>query len=203
MELIATVLVVAFIVLGFGFKAVLQRARTGDAGFRGLTGRPGSVEWWGGLLFGVALLMAIAGPLLALADVVERWPWPTWTGWIGLVLAVLGFLGVLLAQSGMGESWRVGVDEREETELVTGGLFSFVRNPIFSAMLVAVAGLALMVPTWVTIVAFVSLLLAVELQVRYVEEPYLLRTHGDVYARYAATTGRFVPGLGRLRPPAR
>jgi protein-S-isoprenylcysteine O-methyltransferase Ste14 len=36
------------------------------------------------------------------------------------------------------------------------------------------------------------------LQVRAVEEPYLLSVHGDAYATYAARVGRFVPGVGRL-----
>jgi len=37
-----------------------------------------------------------------------------------------------------------------------------------------------------------------ELHVRHVEEPYLLQTHGDAYRAYAASAGRFVPGVGRL-----
>ena len=55
------------------------------------------------------------------------------------------------------------------------------------------------VTTAVSAAALLCLLVAVELQVRLVEEPYLLRTHRQVYASYAAATGRFVPGLGRLR----
>jgi protein-S-isoprenylcysteine O-methyltransferase Ste14 len=35
----------------------------------------------------------------------------------------------------MGASWRIGVDPSERTDLVTGGAFALVRNPIFSAML--------------------------------------------------------------------
>jgi len=40
----------------------------------------------------------------------------------------------------------------------------------------------------------------VKIQVRLVEEPYLLRTHGPAYARYAQRVGRFLPGLGTLAP---
>ncbi|MFL5908785.1 MAG: methyltransferase family protein, partial [Solirubrobacterales bacterium] len=36
-----------------------------------------------------------------------------------------------------------------------------------------------------------------QLQVRFVEEPYLIRTHGDDYRAYASEVGRFVPGIGR------
>ncbi|MET8054338.1 hypothetical protein ABZU75_42865 [Streptosporangium sp. NPDC005286] len=38
-----------------------------------------------------------------------------------------------------------------------------------------------------------ALITALELQVRVVEEPYLIRTHASI-------TGRFVPALGRLSP---
>ncbi|MGQ1797409.1 methyltransferase family protein [Kocuria oceani] len=99
----------------------------------------------------------------------------------------------------MGASWRVGVDASERTELVTTGAFAVVRNPIFTAMLTTLVGLTLLVPTMVSAAALLCLLVAVELQVRLVEEPYLLRTHRQAYTSYAAHVGRFVPGLGRLR----
>jgi protein-S-isoprenylcysteine O-methyltransferase Ste14 len=48
-------------------------------------------------------------------------------------------------------------------------------------------------------VALWALVVALEVQVRLVEEPYLLRTHGAHYAEYASRVGRFVPGFGRLK----
>lgn len=39
------------------------------------------------------------------------------------------------------------------------------------------------------------------MQVRLVEEPYLLRAHGHDHRAYAARTGRFLPGVGRLSTP--
>jgi hypothetical protein len=33
--------------------------------------------------------------------------------------------------------------------------------------------------------------------VRCVEEPYLIRVHGDAYRSYARAVGRFLPGIGR------
>jgi protein-S-isoprenylcysteine O-methyltransferase Ste14 len=98
----------------------------------------------------------------------------------------------------MGESWRIGVGEGERTALVTTGPFAVVRNPIFAAMLPASLGLALLVPNIAALVGFGALVLALQIQVRLVEEPYLLRQHGEAYRDYAARVGRFVPGLGRL-----
>ena len=66
-----------------------------------------------------------------------------------------------------------------------------------AAMTLAQFGMVLLVPTWISAAALVALVAAVELQVRAVEEPYLLRQHGAAFAVYAARTARFVPGVGR------
>jgi protein-S-isoprenylcysteine O-methyltransferase Ste14 len=103
----------------------------------------------------------------------------------------------LLSQSAMGASRRVGVDEGETTALVTGGPFRLVRNPIFTAMATTSIGWTLLVPSSFSLAALIT---AIELQVRVVEEPYLIRTHGSDHRTHASITGRFVPALGRLSP---
>ncbi|WP_328353948.1 isoprenylcysteine carboxylmethyltransferase family protein [Streptomyces sp. NBC_00457] len=189
----------AWLIAAFGIRTLIQRRRTGDAGFRGLSGTPGSAAWWAGVLFAVALLGAVAAPAATLAGVpvlVEETPAVYGTG---AAIAVLGVAGTLMAQGAMGASWRVGVDPDERTALVTGGLFAYVRNPIFTAMGVTGLGLTLMVPNILALASLAALIVAVELQVRVIEEPYLQATHGAAYLTYAAQAGRFVPGVGRLQ----
>lgn len=184
----------------FGLRAWAHRRRTGSSGFNGFTGAPGTPGWWAGVLFLAALLLGAAGPALAATGlVVPPTGVPTGTAWAGVGLAVLGFAGVVAAQSGMGSSWRIGVDASERTDLVTTGPFAVARNPVFTAMCTALGGLVLVVPTAVSVSALVCLVLAVELQVRAVEEPYLVGTNGSAYTDYAGKVGRFVPGVGRLR----
>ncbi|GAA2474051.1 isoprenylcysteine carboxylmethyltransferase family protein [Streptomyces thermolineatus] len=179
----------------FGVRAVLQRRRAGDAGFRGISGRPGEASWWAGVLFAAALLGGAAAPVAELAGL------PTAAApavrWTGLVVALAGVAATSAAQTNMGTSWRVGVDAGERTTLVTGGLFAHVRNPVFTAMVLTAVGLALMVPNPVSLLALACLVVAVRLQVRVVEEPYLKAVHGTAYEAYAARTGRFLPGVGR------
>jgi protein-S-isoprenylcysteine O-methyltransferase Ste14 len=62
------------------------------------------------------------------------------------------------------------------------------------------AGLVLMVPNVVAFAGLAALVLALEIQVRLVEEPYLRKTHGETYLSYGARTGRFAPGMGFLKP---
>ena len=86
----------------------------------------------------------------------------------------------------------------ERTALRTDGPFRWVRNPIFTWMIATAAGLALLVPNAAGLAALGVLVIGMEIQVRLVEEPYLLRTHGAAYAGWAARTGRFLPGVGKL-----
>jgi protein-S-isoprenylcysteine O-methyltransferase Ste14 len=191
---------IVFFLLAFGLRSVVHHRRTGSTGFIGISGRPDSAEWWGGALFTLALAAGLAAPILQLIGVVV----PAaalespWLRGAGVALYVLGVTGTLWAQFAMGDSWRIGVDTAARTALVASGPFRWVRNPIFTAMTTATVGLALFIPNVVSLVAVIALLVALEVQVRLVEEPYLIRAHGQHYQYYAARTGRFLPGVGRL-----
>ncbi len=200
MAWLALLLYVVFVGSAFGLRSWLQRRATGSAGFHGISGRPGSTEWWGGVLFVVALVLGFAAPVADLAGVVE--PVAVLDGAagdvVGTALAVAGIVLTLAAQHAMGRSWRIGVDPDERTRLVTRGPFAIVRNPFFGALLPTSIGLALIVPNVLALTGLVTLFAAVEVQVRLVEEPYLLAAHGEEYRRYAAAVGRFLPGIGCL-----
>jgi protein-S-isoprenylcysteine O-methyltransferase Ste14 len=158
------------------------------------------VEWLSGIGFALAVALGAAAPVLDLAGVLD----PIAAidsdalNYAGAVLALAGVLLTFLAQLAMGDSWRVGVDPAETTELVTSGPFEWVRNPIYSAMIPTVTGLAMMVPNVVSVAGLLALIVSLELQVRVVEEPYLRQVHGAAYESYAARVGRFLPRLGRV-----
>lgn len=197
---LALALYAVYLLLAFGLRTVIQLRRTGSTGFHGVGGRPGSPEWLAGVGFTVAIVLGVAAPILALADVVEPIAAIESDGLAiaGAVLAIAGIVATFLSQVAMGTSWRIGVDHEERTDLVMSGPFGLVRNPIFSAMIPTALGLVLLVPSWVAIVGFLGLVVALELQVRVVEEPYLLRAHGETYGQYARRVGRFAPGIGLI-----
>lgn len=198
MPALALVLYGVFFFAAFGWRTWVQWRRTGDAGLR-LRARPGSVQWWAKLGFIVALAAGVLAPVAGLAgldpiELLDRSGLQS----VGAGVAVIGIVATALAQLQMGVSWRIGVDPSERTGLVTDGVFAWVRNPIFTAMLIAAAGFTLLVGNWVAIAGFVALVVALEVQVRLVEEPYLLTAHGAAYRTYAGRSGRFVPQFGRL-----
>ncbi len=201
MPVIALILLAVFGVLGFGWRSWLQHRRTGSTGFKGVSGRIGSAEWFAGAGFALALVLAVAAPVLQWAGVVAPVPWlrASWIQAAGIALALLGIAGTVYAQIDMGNSWRIGVDPGERTDLVRSGVFGHVRNPIFTAMLTFGLGIALVTPNAVAIVGFLLLLTTIEMQVRLVEEPYLATVHGDSYRSYTNAVGRFIPGVGLIR----
>jgi protein-S-isoprenylcysteine O-methyltransferase Ste14 len=196
---LALVLLALYGLLALGLRMLVQLRRTGSTGFKGPHGSPGSIEWIAGALLATAIVVCVAGPALEVLDAVD--PVETLEGNVGTVigfgLAAVGIVLTVAAQFAMGGAWRIGIDPAERTELVTDGPFTIVRNPIYAAMILAFIGIALLSPNLVTVGGAVLLIAALEVQTRFVEEPYLSNVHGDRYRAYAAQVGRFVPRIGR------
>jgi len=189
-----------FATVTVGLRVAIQIRRTGSSGFHRFRGEPGSLEWLAGLLFIISVFAAPLAPILVLLDVLEPIAALNTQALniFSIVLSSVGTILVFAAQMAMGDSWRVGVKPEERTELVTTGIFGIVRNPIFAVTIPTLVGFALMVPTILAFVVLFTALLSLELLVRFVEEPYLIHTHGSVYRDYAARVGRFLPGVGLI-----
>lgn len=115
-------------------------------------------------------------------------------GWIrnaGWVLLVGALLTTVKAQADMGQSWRIGIDRKRRTELVTTGLFARSRNPIFLSMRLAMLGLLLVEPNAVSLSLLMSAELLMQVQVR-LEEEYLQRLHETIYTEYRQRVRRWL-----------
>ena len=198
---VSLLMLALFLGVNFGLRTWVHWRSTGSPGFRGISGRVASPEWFGGVLFAAGIVLGIAAPLAEMAGAIG----PTlatrarWVDALAFGAVLGGVAGTSWAQSSMGASWRIGVRQDERTELIERGPFRWVRNPIFSFMLLTAMGLAMLLPNALSLAAFACLFIAVELQVRFAEEPYLRRTHADRYTDYCRRVGRFLPGIGRDR----
>jgi protein-S-isoprenylcysteine O-methyltransferase Ste14 len=200
---VGAALYVAGLAVLFGMRSWRHRRATGSSGFNGLT-HSGGWARAAGMLFAITLIAGAAALSLAALGAVPTLTPPELLqplALLGLLVAAAGLLLAWAAQSAMGDSWRIGVDPGETTTLVTDGIFSQVRNPIFTAMIATQAGTVLMAPSWLSLAALGLLVVACQLQVRKVEEPYLRATHGPEYLSYTSQAGRFIPILGRHRQP--
>lgn len=185
-----------FVGLAFGWRSWLQWRRTGSTGFVGTRHGASVTELLGIVAPATAFLLLALAPLADFAGLgrialLDNWP----TALAGMVLDAAGLVLTIMAQLAMGDSWRIGVEPSETTDLVTTGLFNRVRNPIFTAMFLVAIGIALLVPNLISVVAAIILIIGLNIQVRLIEEPHLRQVHGARYNQYQRTTGRFVPRI--------
>ena len=110
---------------------------------------------------------------------------------IGLIILVVALIWIAVAQHQMSDSWRIGIDEKNKTALVTKGIFSISRNPIFLGMITTLFGFFLIVPNAITLLVFVVSFVVVQIQVR-LEEGFLSEKHGTSYSSYCQKTNRWI-----------
>jgi protein-S-isoprenylcysteine O-methyltransferase Ste14 len=94
----------------------------------------------------------------------------------------------------MGKNWSVVVVPGERNELVTNGLYRFVRHPIYALSVVVMASTAIIVPVW-PMIAAVIVHTGLMIYKASSEERFLVDLHGREYLNYRNRTGRFLPRL--------
>ena len=146
------------------------------------------------LLFGVVVLVVILYSVFPAAyQYLLPVPWldRDWIKVAGVTLLIASLVWTILAQSQMGESWRVGIDTDHKTQLVQAGVFGISRNPIFLGIMVTIFGLLLALPNAITLTLLVLAFVLVNIQVR-LEEEHLKTMIGDEYVRYSRRVRRWI-----------
>ena len=111
--------------------------------------------------------------------------------YIGWSFLIISLILVWVAQSQMANSWRIGIDEKNKTELVTTGLFSISRNPIFLGVMIANVGLLLIIPNAFTLLIVSLSTTSINTQIR-LEEDFLQRNQGKKYQIYLNRVNRWL-----------
>lgn len=143
-----------------------------------------------GLLFGVVLFYSFGG-------MNYQYLLPVWyleKGWIkitGLIVIHVALVWVIVAQKQMSNSWRIGIDKKNKTKLVTQGVFSISRNPIFLGIILSVAGLFLVLPNAMTFFLTLATYFIIQIQIR-LEEEFLERQHEAAYLAYKQKVRRLI-----------
>ena len=110
---------------------------------------------------------------------------------LGSLVAGLGLMIFIAAFFSFGNSWRIGIDKETAGKLVTGGIFSISRNPIYVAVDLLFIGVFLMNGTWFFLIFAVLAILAVHAQTLR-EERFLMQRYADAYERYRKHTPRYL-----------
>jgi len=148
-------------------------------------------------LTGWSFVAAQAVLLCAVVLLPERndWPTPGWVSVVGFAVLVGGLGLVGFAALGLGSALTPTPVPRESGQLMTEGLYSYVRHPIYTGVLLAVIGVTLRSGSWITLAVAAVTFVFFNSKAAW-EEARLTERYAD-YPGYAASTPRFVPRVGR------
>ena len=110
---------------------------------------------------------------------------------IGVVLLFAGLIPFILAFVNFGTSWRIGIDRKTPGALVTGGIFTVTRNPIYVAFILFFFGVFLINGSWFFLIFALLAVVAIHFQIVR-EEEFLQKQYGAEYAAYCARTARYL-----------
>ena len=111
--------------------------------------------------------------------------------WAGVALCMLGLIFFLLSLISFGKSFRVGIDDKTPGKLVTTGVFSISRNPIYAAFGLVLLGINLIYLNWILILYLLAGFWVFNRQV-LLEEASLKKIYGDEYLEYCKKVHRYL-----------
>lgn len=124
-------------------------------------------------------------------------PFPVWLRWAGAGIGVVTPLLLIWTLRSLGPNLTDTVVTRQAHALVTRGPYQWVRHPFYDCMALFTLSLGLMAANWFVLAAGVTVFGLLAARSR-TEETKLLERFGEAYRGYRASTGRFVPGIGRV-----
>lgn len=112
-------------------------------------------------------------------------------GSVGLALWLAGLALAVWARLYIGRNWGMPMTRKENPDLVTTGPYRFVRHPIYSGIILALAGSALATAPLALIAAVVLAAYFSYSAVR--EERYLTEQFPDAYPAYKSRSKMLIP----------
>ena len=113
----------------------------------------------------------------------------------GFCVGAIGDIIFLIYVLCMKDSWRAGIPDRDKTELVTDGIYSYSRNPAFLGIDLQYIGVLLMYCNLLTLMFTIFAIIMLHLQILQ-EERYLASVFGKEYQEYRYKVFRY---LGRRK----
>jgi protein-S-isoprenylcysteine O-methyltransferase Ste14 len=112
-------------------------------------------------------------------------------GAVGAVVFASGIALAIWARVHLGRNWGMPMSQKTEPELVTSGPYRAVRHPIYSGLLVALLGTALVTNLLGLII--VAVLCAYFYYCAFVEEKNLTAVFPTAYPAYQTSTKMLIP----------
>jgi protein-S-isoprenylcysteine O-methyltransferase Ste14 len=118
---------------------------------------------------------------------------------LGLVFLAAGLYLFHRSHADLGTNWSITLQVRENHRLVTSGVYSRVRHPMYSALFLIAVAQALVLPNWIAGPGYLFGFGLLYLLRVNAEERMMLDRFGAEYEAYARRSGRLTPRLSESR----
>ena len=108
----------------------------------------------------------------------------------GVIMITGGLILFVLALIAFKTSWRIGIDTRHPGTLVTRGIFSVTRNPVFVFINLYFIGTALIYTNWFFVVLAILTIFGIHFHILN-EEKFLTKQYGNEYLDYRQKVKRY------------
>lgn len=115
-------------------------------------------------------------------------------GITGLLLAIIGVIIACTSRSALGKNWSLSIQQKEDHQLIKGGIYKFVRHPIYTGILLLFIGNAIIVGDYRAIIAVLIVFGSLWLKLKK-EEKLLTEIFGTKYIAYKKQTKALIPYL--------
>lgn len=145
----------------------------------------------------VSVAMGVAFVLIPISPLLNWLKWGcVFNPWMGLAGIVIGAGGLVIryfAFSTLGRFFTRTLQQRDEHQLVTTGIYKHVRHPGYLSDILIFVGAALAMGNLITIVVVVVLFVPAYAYRIHVEEEMLITIFGDDYVQYRQMSKRLIP----------
>jgi protein-S-isoprenylcysteine O-methyltransferase Ste14 len=116
--------------------------------------------------------------------------------WLGVVLSALSLLLYTWSRHELGKAWSSCLQMQAHHHLVTSGPYTWIRHPIYLAMILFLTGLTLVGANWVLVVFLIISIVDLILRVPR-EEQMMIEFFGEGYEAYRQRTIGIFPRWGK------
>jgi protein-S-isoprenylcysteine O-methyltransferase Ste14 len=114
--------------------------------------------------------------------------------WLGLVLCGLGFAMISWSRFTLGRMYTLDVTIQKSHQLITTGLYRYIRNPIYLGVIAHGLGLSFLFRSWIGLGAMIPIVVFFLFRIKD-EEGALQKEFGSEWEAYCKQSWRLVPYL--------
>jgi protein-S-isoprenylcysteine O-methyltransferase Ste14 len=145
-------------------------------------------------LIGIGMIVPVVYVFTSWLDF-ANYTLPGWLGWAGVVLFAFAIWLLWRSHDDLGRNWTPTVAKRYDAELITIGVYKYIRHPMYTAHLIWAIAQIMILHNWIAGYSF----LIVQVPFYFIriknEERMMIEQFGVAYKSYMKKTRRLIPKL--------